>query len=346
VVASLAERLRTELGVSAFGLRVGWTGRLASVDLTWSGPALATATLQEWVSQPPTQGGADQASSPQEVIARHGGEIWCGADDGAGTPGGVAYLRVLLPLAEHTPSAPAPRPLRVAEAEPQRDGLASYDFSLLAPSNTPGPWQDRPLSDLSFTVFDTETTGLFPRQGDEIISIGAVRIVNGRLLRQETFDQLVDPQRSVPDASVQIHGIRPEVLVGQPTIDLVLPGFAAFAEDTVLVGHNVAFDLQFLRPRRAVAGGLLTQPVLDTLLLSAGVHPEQDSHTLEAMADRLGVNVIGRHSALGDALVTGEVFLKLLGLMIERGIRTLGEAQEAAQQTYQARKSDSLYTKG
>jgi DNA polymerase-3 subunit epsilon len=226
------------------------------------------------------------------------------------------------------------------------DPLATYDFSLLTPSLTTERWQDRPLEELTFTVFDTETTGLHPDQGDEIISIGAVRIVNRRLLRQETFDQLVDPCRTVPEASVLIHGIRPELLVGQPTIDLALPAFAAFAEDTVLVGHNVAFDLQFLRNHAEHAGSLLGQPVLDTLLLSPAVHPEHEGHNLEEICARLGINVIGRHSALGDALVTGEVLLKLLGLLMDRGIRTLGEAQHASQQTYQARVSESLYAKG
>jgi DNA polymerase-3 subunit epsilon len=67
------------------------------------------------------------------------------------------------------------------------------------------------------------------------------------------------------------------------------------------------------------------------------VHPQQESHRLETIAERLGVPVLGRHSALGDALVTAEVFLKFVPLLAERGIRTLGQAREAAQQTYYAR---------
>ena len=76
-------------------------------------------------------------------------------------------------------------------------------------------------------MFDTETTGLDPSAGDEIIQIGATRIVNGKLRRQECFEQLVDPRRAIPEASIPIHGIRPEMVAGQPTIDAVLPAFHA-----------------------------------------------------------------------------------------------------------------------
>ena len=77
--------------------------------------------------------------------------------------------------------------------------------------------------------------------------------------------------------------------------------------------------------------------VLDTLLLSALVHPNQESHTLEAIAERFDVPVIGRHTALGDAIVTAEVFVKLIPLLADRGIHTLGQAREASQRTYFAR---------
>ena len=91
------------------------------------------------------------------------------------------------------------------------------------------------MTELTYTVFDMETTGLNPSEGDEILSIGAIRIVNCRLLREERFEQLVDPLRTIPWESVQIHGIHPEMLIGQPTIDKVLPGFQQFVENTILV---------------------------------------------------------------------------------------------------------------
>jgi DNA polymerase III subunit epsilon len=156
-------------------------------------------------------------------------------------------------------------------------------------------------------------------------------------LRQESFEQLVDPKRPIPPATIPIHGITPEMVQGQPDILDVLPAFHAFAQDTVLVAHNAAFDMRFLQLKEKITGLAFDQPVLDTLLLSALVHPNQDSHRLEAIAERFNVTVIGRHTAMGDAMVTAEVFIKLIPLLAEKGIHTLGQARTAAQQTYYAR---------
>ena len=105
----------------------------------------------------------------------------------------------------------------------------------------------------------------------------------------------------------------------------------------MLVAHNAAFDMRFLQMKEAQTGIRFDQPVLDTLLLSALLHPSQESHALEAIAMRLGVDAGGRHAALRDAMVTAEVFLKLVPLLADKGIRTLGQALEAARKTYYAR---------
>jgi DNA polymerase-3 subunit epsilon len=141
----------------------------------------------------------------------------------------------------------------------------------------------------------------------------------------------------MPDEASRITGIETSMLEGQPPIGRVLPAFARFCEDTVLVAHNAAFDMRFLRMKEEGAGVRFTQPVLDTLLLSAVLHPDQESHGLEAIAARMGVSPIGRHTALGDAIMTGEVFLRMIPLLAQRGIRTLGEAREASRKTYYAR---------
>lgn len=237
-------------------------------------------------------------------------------------------FRLLLPIVQPPPAAPGVA-LRYGESRPE-----FYDFDLFQQAGQTPELDHVPLTDLNYTVFDTETTGLDPSAGDEIISIGAVRIVNNRLLRYETYEQLVDPRQPIAALSQAIHGISHEMLRGQPTIDEALPQFHEYCADAVLVGHNAAFDLRFLQLKETRTGVRFTQPVLDTLLLSQVLHPHQESHTLEAIAGRLGVTVVARHTALGDALATGEVFLRMIPLLAAHGVRTLGDAREAAKRIY------------
>jgi len=161
-----------------------------------------------------------------------------------------------------------------------------------------------------------------------------VRIVNHRLLRYDTYEQLIDPKRPIDPRSQTIHGISNEMLRGQPTIDEALPQFHEYCADAVLVGHNAAFDMRFLQLKEEQTGVRFTQPVLDTLLLSEVLHPNQESHALEAIAERLGVKVLARHTAMGDALVTGEVFLRMIPLLAAQGICTLGDARTATEKIY------------
>ncbi|MBA2445203.1 MAG: PAS domain-containing protein [Nocardioidaceae bacterium] len=328
-VAHLAERLREQHGVDALRLDLTRVGGHAQLEATWTGEAPDSDEFETWLDQELTGGAAPNV---RELIARHGGEVWSG-----GTAEGAPHLRLLLPVAEGGLAPTARTPIEV-HSRPE-----FYDFGLFDRQGISLAGQDRSLSELSYTVFDTETTGLEPAAGDEIISIGAVRIVNGRLLRQESFERLVDPQRSVPASSTAIHKITGEMLKGQPTIDTVLHAFARYAADTVLVGHNVGFDMQFLRLKEPSTKVRFTQPVLDTLLIDAAVHPDHEEHSLEAIAARLGVDVLGRHTALGDAFVTGEVFLRLLPLLQQRGLRTLGEVVEASRTTLHARLDQSMY---
>jgi len=323
----LASRLVGEYEVGLVRLRLASVGGRAQLDLVWQGLALSTETVIGWETDPMGVDGGPLALTVRDVVERHDGAFWFERE----RVRHEALFRFLLPLA-----APSD-PLDASQVVHSDSRPEFYDFDLFRTSEQSRDLDERALSDLVFTVFDTETTGLDPSAGDEIIQIGATRIVGGKLRRTECFEQLVDPQRTIPEASIPIHGIRPEMVAGQPTLDVVLPAFHRFAEDTVLVAHNAAFDMRFLQLKEASTGVHFAQPVLDTLLLSAVVHPNQASHGLEAIAERLGVTVLGRHTALGDAMVTAEVFLKLLPLLAQQGISTLGQAREAAQKTYYAR---------
>jgi DNA polymerase-3 subunit epsilon len=325
-LAYLAGRLREDYGVRSIGLRAAENGRFAELDLVWSGAIVGSDALALWETEPMQIGSQQTPLTLKDVLERHGGEVWVQSHKTSHT----AWFRLLLPLG--TPAVVTPRRNLTTHSRPEY-----YDFDLFRYADAVQGLAERKLVDLHYTVFDTETTGLEPSAGDEIISLGAVRIVNARLLKREVFEQLVNPQRPVGKDAARIHGIEAQALIDQPTIAEVLPQFQHFCEDTVLVAHNAAFDMRFLELKESATGIRFTQPVLDTLLLSVIVHPSQEGHHLEAVAERLGVSVIGRHTALGDALVTGEIFLKLLPLLAERGILTLGQALDASRETYHAR---------
>ena len=191
---------------------------------------------------------------------------------------------------------------------------------------------ERPLSALTCVVFDTETTGLEPSKGDEMISIGAVRIVNGRLLRGEIFNEFINPGRPIPAASTNIHGITDAMVADAPTAIETLPRFHSFAGPGALIAHNAAFDMKFLSLKEKAAGVRFNQPVLDTLLLAAHVFGRDETLSLDGFRTGLAWELAAedRHTALGDAVATAEVFLRLLPILQARGVRTLGEAQAAS----------------
>jgi len=217
------------------------------------------------------------------------------------------------------------------DPKPSRPLVLNSDLFDYSSQNT--DLDDVLLRDLTYVVFDTETTGLNPSGGDEIISIAGIRLHNGIISNEEIFDELVNPKRNIPLTSLKIHEIYPEMLTDKPTIDKVLPMFHEFAENTILVAHNASFDMRFFQLKEKQTGIKFTNPVLDTLLLSSVCHPKQEIHNLEDIAEKCGVEVIGRHTALGDSLVTAEVLLKLIPILEANGIKTLGQAREASQQT-------------
>ncbi len=327
VLTYLASRLFDEFELRFVQLRLAQVDDKVHLDLVWTGQAMSTETVMSWELDPMHLGRDHSPLTVRDVMDRHGGVMGFERERTLHQ----AFFRLVLPRAG------AQEGIDAAHVLSQDSRPEYYDFDLFQMAESHHALDDRPLKSLSYTVFDTETTGLNPSQGDEIIQIGATRIVNGKLLRQDAFEQLIDPGRAISAESIPIHGITPGMVQGQPRIAQVLPTFHAYASDTVLVAHNAAFDMKFLQLKERSTGLRFDQPVLDTLLLSAVIHPNQASHRLEAIAERMNITVLGRHTALGDAMVTAEVFLRMIPLLAEMGIHTLGQAREAAQKTYYAR---------
>ncbi len=320
-IASLAGLLKAEFDIENLHLSIdAGHDNLANLTVAWRPHQVPAEALENWYRSPLFMDSQGQQDSPQTIFSRHGGALRTASD----TTNGCRHTVISLPLAmagteDSQQNGSEPRPI-------------SYEFDLF---HQPGQQAlaDVPLTKLTYVAFDTETTGLNPSDGDEIIQIGAVRIVNGRMLVNEVIDQLVNPQRAVPPSSVKVHGIQAELLDRQPTIDKVLPHFHSFVKNTVLVAHNAAFDMRFLQLKEELTGLRFENPVLDTLLLSSLVHPNQEGHSLDDIAARLNIRVTGRHTALGDALVTAEVLLKLIPLLETRGIRTLADALTASEKS-------------
>lgn len=204
-----------------------------------------------------------------------------------------------------------------------------FDFDLID-SKARADIADTPLNELCFVVFDTETTGLSV-QTDDIVQIGAVRILNGRMVEGEILDTFVNPGRPIPPASTRIHKVSDAHVADAPDIANAGRALHHFARDAVLVAHNAPFDIGLLRRCQSQMGVEWDHPVLDTVLMSAEVFGTTATHTLDALCDRLLITIPEdvRHTALGDARATAEVLVRLLPLLQAKGIKTFGALVEA-----------------
>jgi DNA polymerase-3 subunit epsilon len=172
-------------------------------------------------------------------------------------------------------------------------------------------------------AIDLETTGLDPRR-DAIVSLAAIPFVDGA--PAAGYVTLVDPGRPIPPESTAIHGLTDGMLRGAPAVDRVLRAAEPAVDGALLVGHNVDFDMAVLAwARRAHKLPPLRSEVVDTRRLAAALHPDWRDVSLERLAERLGVELVGRHTAEGDALTAGRVFVALLSELPARGVRTLRE---------------------
>lgn len=221
----------------------------------------------------------------------------------------------------------------VITLSPSHHGLAprplTFDFDITE-NLASKELSSTPLKELCFVVFDTETTGL-STSDDQVIQIGAVRLLKGKRVNGEIFDCFVDPLRPIPPASTKVHGINDEMVKGAPAFEEAARKFHSFAKNAVLVAHNAPFDLAFFKRDGETETRKFNQPVLDTVLLSAIIYGEAVPHTLDALAERLGITIKEevRHTALGDAIATADVLLRLLPMLKSKGIITLKQAQQA-----------------
>ncbi|HID97576.1 MAG TPA: 3'-5' exonuclease [Thermodesulfobacteriaceae bacterium] len=200
--------------------------------------------------------------------------------------------------------------------------------------------QSRPLADYIFVVFDTELTGLNKRR-DEIISIGAVKILNLHIELSQSFHQYIRPRNMDPNQATFVHRITPEQLRNAPPIEKVLHEFLEFCGPGLLVGHYVGIDMHFLnRAAKKVLGGTLSNPCIDTMRMARayqealcahdyGYCDQSISYSLDALSEKFDLPRFKSHDALEDALQTAYLFMFLLKKMKSGGIKTLRDLYKA-----------------
>ncbi len=298
-----------------FDLEAQQIDHRAYLQISWEGQPVSDNKLNNWLDVSLTD--AVGFPSVQRVLDQHHSVLWSQTHS---RDKSEALFRISMPASRQDHTA-------VADDIPSRP--ISYDFDIMDMAGTDKTIMQHRLRDLEYVVFDTETTGLNAEQGDKIISVAGVRIVNQRILPNETFDQLVNPERKIPKESIRYHGITDEHVGNAPTIGEVLPKFKEFVGDAVLVAHNAWFDMRFIRQRETQSGVKFNNTVLDTLMLSVCLHGHEVEQSLDAILDRLGIEVMNRHTAISDSLATAQLLLSLIDLLEAKGIITLQDALNA-----------------
>ncbi|MEO6390536.1 MAG: exonuclease domain-containing protein [Pyrinomonadaceae bacterium] len=182
------------------------------------------------------------------------------------------------------------------------------------------------LRDTDFVVVDVETTGAKTPPG-RITEIGAFRISRGQIT--DTFETLVNPQTPIPPFIADLTGITDDMVKTAPLFADIAHDWLNFADGTVLVAHNAAFDVRFLNHEIGTVfpGGRMSNEHLCTVKLSRSLFPTLDNHRLHTVAEHFAIFITNRHRAGGDARATAEVFLHMLEHLSDHGVHDLGGAR-------------------
>lgn len=181
------------------------------------------------------------------------------------------------------------------------------------------------VSTMEFVVFDVETTGLSPLNGDRILEIAALRVKGNKIL--DEFTSLINPRRDIPIEAQRVHNITPDMIADAPFAEDVLPDLVDFIGGATLAGHNVKFDLDFVCYELASFGRKLNDatPAFDTLKMSKRLVSHLRSHKLSYLAHSFGIPIDETHRALADVKLTINVLYRLLDIAKDQGIISIPE---------------------
>ena len=188
---------------------------------------------------------------------------------------------------------------------------------------------DRMLKDMTYVVFDTETTGFNAGGADQMIEIGAVKIKDGIII--DRFDELIDPGRHIPDKITELTCITDEMVKGKDNEENVTKRFLEWTGDNPMVAHNAKFDASFLTMAyKKYNLGEYTNPLLDTLELSRAIEPTAARHSLSALVKRYDIpwDEESHHRGDYDAEATALIFYKMLEYLSTRKIEKMNQIND------------------
>jgi DNA polymerase III subunit epsilon len=190
--------------------------------------------------------------------------------------------------------------------------------------------QQQRLANCTFTIFDLETTGFFPEIGDEIVSIGAVKMQGEKILEQMTFYEVINPLQTVSAETKKFTGLKRADFLKGKTLPVGLKEFLDYCKGTILVAHPASFDINFLQKRIGKWGLPSFDPeFIDSYTLAKELLHETECY-LDDLIKKFEIPKRARHHALNDALMTAEIFQELLKLCKEKQVDTISELHDVA----------------
>ena len=170
-----------------------------------------------------------------------------------------------------------------------------------------------PIAATDFLVLDMEMTGLDPDR-DEIIELAAVPTSGLEMGTGDAFYSIVRPDRNIPAKTKEIHGMTGKELAEAPPLEEVLPYLLKMLHGRIVVGHNVAVDMEFLRHKSRRTGKMPPKrPMVDTARLGSALFPGRKTMSLDRLLAEFGMDrPRGKHDALSDTILTARLFLKMI----------------------------------
>ncbi|MDQ0268653.1 exonuclease domain-containing protein [Cytobacillus purgationiresistens] len=168
----------------------------------------------------------------------------------------------------------------------------------------------KPIERINAVVFDIETTGFYPDKGDQIISIGAVKIIDGEMAEDETFYSLVQYEGELSEEIEALTGINGSDLVDAPSLSDVLVEFFQFVKESPLIAHHSSHEKRFMQHASwSIFRTSFKHRLFDTSFLYRLIEPQGISIKLEDFCEKNDIQIVDRHHALGDAKLTAQLWL-------------------------------------